>query len=153
MKNFILIIVMGCLCSSCAVLKFVVGVPVEITKTIWGSSTRALEQARDRAITKTYDKPYWDCVRSAVAVAGQHWMIFKKDEIKGYVVVMGVKGAVNTTEVGIFFEKLSDTQTRIEVSSLSTNAKRKVAQGLFHWLDIAFGYLPPDPPEPTTPTP
>jgi len=29
---------------------------------------------------------------------------------------------------------------------LSTNAKRKVAKGLFHGLDIAFGYLPPDPP-------
>ena len=54
--------------------------------------------------------------------------------------------AVNTTEIGIFFDELSDTQTRIEVSSLSTNAKRKVSKALFHGLDIAFGYLPPDPP-------
>ena len=61
-------------------------------------------------------------------------------------VVMGVHGCVNTTEIGIFFDELSDTQTRIEVTSLSTNAKRKVSKALFHGLDIAFGYLPPDPP-------
>ena len=144
MPKILLIIVMGCLFSSCAVWNNT----LECGKTIWGSSTRALEQARDRAITKTYDKPYWDCVRSAIAVAKKHWVIFKKDEIKGYMVVMGVKGCVDTTEIGIFFDELSDHQTRIEVVSLSTNAKRKVAKGLFHGLDIAFGYLPPDLPEP-----
>jgi hypothetical protein len=145
MKNLILIIMMGCLFSSCAVWDNT----LECGKTVWGSSTRALEQARGSAITKTYNKSYWDCVRSAIAVVGKkHWVIFKKDEIKGYMVVMGVKGCVNTTEIGVFFDELSDNQTRVEIVSLSTNAKRKVAQGLFHGLDIAFGYLPPDPPEP-----
>ena len=134
--------------SSCAFWDHPVDNTVEIGKTVWGSSTRALEAARDRAISKTYDKPYWDCVRSAIAVAGkQHWVIFKKDEIKGYMVLMGVKGCVNTTEIGVFFEELSDDQTRIEIASLSTNAKRKVAKFLFHGRDIAFGFLPPDPPE------
>jgi len=137
------------LCSSCTVVNTVVGIPVEITKTLWGSSTRALDQVRDKAITKTYDKPYWDCLRSAIAVVRQNWVIFKKDEIKGYMVVMRVQGAVNTTEVGIFFVELSDHQTRIEISSLSTNAKRKVAQVLFHGLDIAFGIVAPDLPEPS----
>lgn len=135
--------------SSCDTLNKVGDNTVEIGKTIWGSSTRALEAARDRAITKTYNKSYWDCVRSAQSVIDKKkWVLFKKDEIKGYMVVMGVKGCVNTTEIGIFFVELSDTQTRIEISSLSTNAKRQVAKGLFHGLDIAFGLLPPDPPEP-----
>ena len=147
--RFILIVAIVCLCSSCDTLNNGVDNIVEVGKTIWGSSTRALEAARDKAITKTYDKSYWDCVRSAISVVGKKkWVIFKKDEIKGYMVVMGVKGCVNTTEIGVFFDELSDTQTRIEVSSLSTNAKRKVAKILFHGLDIAFGYLPPDPPEP-----
>ena len=146
--RFILIIAIVCLCSSCTALNHGADNTVEVAKTIWGSSTRALEQARDNAITRTYDKSYWDCVRSAIAVVDKkHWVMFKKDEISGYLVVMGVKGCVNTTEIGIFFDELSDKQTRIEISSLSTNAKRKVAQGLFHGLDIAFGYLPPDPPE------
>ena len=145
--RLILFFAIVCLCSSCASLG---DNSQEFAKTIWGSSTRALEQARDHAITKTYDKSYWDCVRSSIAVVEkkQHWVIFKKDEIKGYMVVMGVKGCVNTTEIGIFFDELSDTRTRIEITSLSTNAKRKVSKGLFHGLDIAFGYIPPDPPEP-----
>ena len=163
--RLILILAVVCVCSSCETLDHGVNNTVEISKTIWGSSTRALEEARDNAITKTYDKSYWDVVRSAIAVVEKKkWVMFKKDEIKGYMVVMGVKGGVNTTEIGIFFDELSDTQTRVEISSLSTNAKRKVAHGLFHGLDIAFGYLPPDPPEPveksktdqqntTTPTP
>ena len=149
MKIFLLIVIV-CLCSSCASWNNGVDNTVEFGKTLWGSSTRALEAARDKAITKVYDKSYWDCVRSSIAVADkkQHWVIFKKDEIKGYMVVMGVHGCVNTTEIGIFFDELSDTQTRIEVVSLSTNAKRKVSKALFHGLDIAFGYIPPDPPQP-----
>jgi len=136
------------LCSSCSFLDHPADNMVELGKTIWGSSTRALEQARDKALTKTYDKPYWDCVRSTIAVVGKRkWVIFKKDEVNGYLVIMGVKGCVNSTEIGIFFDEISDTQTRIEVASLSTNAKRKVARALFHGLDIAFGYVPPDPPE------
>jgi hypothetical protein len=147
--RFILIIAFACLCSSCAFFDHPLDNTTEVGKTLWGSSTRALEEARDKAVSRTYDKPYWDCVRGAVVVAGrQGWVIFKKDEIKGCMVVMGVKGAVNTTETGIFFDELSDTQTRMEVSSLSTNAKRKVAKALFHGLDIVFNYLPPDPPGP-----
>ncbi len=157
-RNVFFIATVWLCCSSCATLNKVVAVPVEVAKSIWGSSTRVLEQARNKAITTTYDKPYWDCMHSAIAVAGKkHWVIFNKNEIKGYMVVMGVKGCVNTTEIGIFFDKLSDNQTRIQITSLSTNAKRKVAKGLFHGLDIAFSYLPPDPPEKpelpkTTPT-
>ena len=144
--RFILLIAVVCFCSSCASLS---DNTVEFGKILWGSSTRALEAARDKAITKIYDKSYWDSVRSAIAVVdNKKWVIFKKDEIKGYMVVMGVTGCVNTTEIGIFFDELSATQTRVEVVSLSTGAKRKVAKALFHGLDIAFGFLPPDPPEP-----
>jgi len=53
-------------------------------------------------------------------------------------------GSVDTTEVGVFFVELNDNQTRIELSSLSTNAKRLLAKGLFHGMDIVFGLAPPD---------
>ncbi len=148
MTRFIFFILVMALCPSCAPLNHVAAEGQEVAKTIWGSSTRALENARDRAETKTYNKSYWDCVRSAIAVVKKRkWVIFKKDEIRGYMVVMGVKGNVNTTEIGIFFDELSDNQTRIEVTSLSTSAKRKVAKFLFHGMDIAFGFVPPDPPQ------
>ena len=143
MKTAPWLLMMIFLCSSCVL----VDTGEEFAKTLWGSSTRALEHAREGAITKTYDKPYWDCVHGVITVVRQEkWVIFKKDEIRGYMVLMGIKGAVNTTEVGVFFDELSDSQTRIEISSLSTNAKRKVAKALFHELDIIFGFLPPDTP-------
>ena len=90
---------MGVLLSGCAA----VDGGMELAKTIWGSSTRALEEAR------------------------------------GYLVLMGIKGSVNTTEVGVFFVEVNDTQTRVEIASLSTNAKRLVAKSLFHGLDVSFG--------------
>ncbi len=118
---------------------------VEIGKTFWGSSTRALEKARAQSLTKTYDKGYWDVVRATEEFCQKKYLIFKKDEVRGYMVIMGIHGSVNTTEVGVFFVELNDHQTRIEVSSLSTNAKRIVAKALFHELDINFGLIAPDP--------
>ena len=121
----------------------------EAVKTVWGSSTRALESARDNALTKTYDKNYWDVLKGALEVSRkQGYVIFKQDEIKGYLVLMGIKGSVNTTEAGVFFIELNDSRTRVEISSLSANAKRLAAKTLFHGLDIIFGLAPPDPEEP-----
>ena len=64
--------------------------------------------------------------------------IFIRDKIKGIIVVMGIKGNVNTTEVGIFFSKLGSKTTKIEVSSLSTSAKVRVAEFLFKELGSRF---------------
>ena len=137
--RFILAVVMGMFLSGCAVVHG----GVELAKTIWGSSTRALEEARPQAIVKTYDKNYWDVVGAAEEFSVKTgYVIFKKDEVKGYMVLMGIKGSVNTTEVGVFFVELNDSATRIEISSLSTNAKRIVAKALFHGLDVSFGNEP-----------
>ena len=143
--RFIAAVLMAVFLSGCVVIDG----GVELTKTIWGSSTRALEQARAQAIAKTYDKSYWETLRASLEIVQKKsYTVFKKDEVRGYMVLLGIKGSVNTTEVGVFFVELNDRQTRIEVSSLSTNAKRIVSKALFHGLDIAFGLLPPDPPQP-----
>lgn len=135
------VVILGFLMSGCVV----VDGGVEVAKTVWGSSTRAIERAREDAITKTYDKPYWDALRAAVDVAKKNdYEIFKRDEVKGYLVFVGVHGSVNTTEVGVFFVELGEDQVRVEVSSLSTNAKRIVSKTLFHGLDVAFGLVPSD---------
>ncbi len=118
----------------------------EVVKKLWGSSTESLEKARSEATAKTYYSPYWDVVKGAKEVVlKKGYVIFKEDDIKGYFVLMGIKGSVNTTEVGVFFVEENDHQTRVEVSSLSTNAKRIVSKNVFHGLDIHFGLLPPDP--------
>ena len=54
------------------------------------------------------------------------------------IVVMGIEGNVDTTEVGIFFTQPNLTTVKLEVSSLSSNAKRRVAQVIFDELDLRF---------------
>lgn len=108
----------------------------EVGKTFWGSSIREMEKRRVDAITRTYHKGYWECMEAVLkAIEENHYLIFQKDEVRGYVVVMGIPGYINTTEVGIFFVEISDNEVRIELSSLSTNAKRAVAKALFVGLD------------------
>ncbi len=117
----------------------------DIPKSIWGSTTRVLEEERTNALIKTYDKNYWDCYKAALGVVNKKKLVlFKKDEVRGYMVLMGIPGSVDTTEVGVFLVELGDQKTRIELSSLSTNAKRLLAKTLFHGMDIAFGLAAPD---------
>src|SRR5438105_841828 len=85
---------------------------VETVKTVWGSSTRALEDARDEAIKKTYHCPYDECFDAVLSLARNEpsltptspkfFDIFIKDRVKSHIIVMGIKGNVDTTEVGIF---------------------------------------------------
>jgi signal recognition particle GTPase len=112
----------------------------EFSKTVWGSSTRALEQARVNGIVKTYDCSVSRCYDEVLQIVKENeYQIFIDNKAKATIVVMGIPGSVNTTEVGIFFSDISDSQTKIYVSSLSTNAKRKVAYAIFPQLDEIFG--------------
>ena len=111
----------------------------ETTKVIWGSSTRALDEARSEAISKVYHCRYEECFREVMKIAElEKFVIFIKDKIKKHIVFMGIKGSVNTTEVGVFFIELNDEETRVEVSSLSTNAKKKVSEMIFPQLGQVF---------------
>jgi len=111
----------------------------ETAKTIWGSSTRALNEARSEALTKTFSRGYWEVLRMVVTTAEKtHLYVFKKDTIRGEIILMKVPGCVDTTEVGIFIVEISDNESRVEISSLSTRAKRAVARLIFKGLDVAF---------------
>ncbi len=112
----------------------------EFSKTIWGSSTRALEEARVNGIVKTYDCPVNRCYDEVIKIIEEtEYTLFIDNKRKATIVVMGIPGSVNTTEVGIFFSDISDAQTKIYVSSLSSNAKRTVAHTIFPELDEIFG--------------
>lgn len=64
--------------------------------------------------------------------------VFIDNRAKKHIVVMGIKGNVETTEVGIFFSQPSLTTVKLEVSSKSSTAKRKVAEAIFDELDLHF---------------
>lgn len=138
----------------------------EAVKFIWGSSTKALEDAKVDAIKKTYRCSFNDCYNSILTLARTEPIYVKKyneegeeideegevktpdpdgvfdvfinDRVKRHIVVMGIKGNVDTTTVGIFFSQPSLTTVKLEVSSLSSSAKRKIAEAVFEKLDLDF---------------
>ena len=68
--------------------------------------------------------------------------IFRQDRVRGIIVVMGIEGNVDTTEVGIFFTREAAAQTNVEISSLSSTAKRKMAESVFGKLRETFKKIP-----------
>lgn len=141
----------------------------ETVKVIWGSSTRALENARVDAISKTYRCSFNDCFDEVLTLARaekikiieedddgkdddekedyevvvessstEFFYVFIKNREKRHLVVMDIAGNVDTTEVGIFFAQPTLTTVKVEISSLSSSAKRKVAQAVFDQLDLRF---------------
>jgi len=112
---------------------------VESSKTLWGSSTRALEEARTKALTKSYPVDFGECFDSVLAIVQESgYTIFLKDRVERHIVVIGIPGNVDTTEVGIFFDPPENGKIKIDVSSLSSTAKAKVAETIFSELDKKF---------------
>jgi hypothetical protein len=129
----ILLVSVVCLSAGCAS-------PMELSRTIWGSSTRDLEEARVNGIVKIYDAPPGRCYDEALKAAVESdFKIFIQNKAKATIVVMGVKGSVNTTEVGIFCTEVSDNKSKIYISSLSSNAKRIVAEKILFMIDSVLG--------------
>ena len=69
--------------------------------------------------------------------------VFLKDPRKKHIVVIAIAGNVDTTEVGIFFDEAGPSTTKIEISSLSSTAKRRVAKAVFDALDKRFAEATP----------
>ncbi len=68
--------------------------------------------------------------------------VFLKDPRQKHIVVIGVAGNVNTTEAGIFFDEVSPSTIKIEISSLSGTAKQRVADAVFNALNKRFSPVP-----------
>ncbi len=144
----------------------------ETAKKILGTSTQALERARRHGEHKTYPCSLSQCFEAVLSLErnqqkspepattatssiptlsgtpqvpiqqGKFFDVFLKDPHYRYIVVIGIVGNVDTTEVGIFFDGISPSSSKIEIASLSNTAKRKVAKAVFDELDKHF--LPAD---------
>ena len=122
---------------------------VELGRTVWGSSTRALQQARDHALTQDFDCDPASCLGEVLAMSTVSpqdpaaapepapFSPFLVDRRRQRMVVMGVPGSVDTTEVGIFFY-LRDGRTAVDVASLSSYARDRVAAAVFARLSAVY---------------
>ncbi|MFH1201561.1 MAG: hypothetical protein V1674_01565 [Candidatus Omnitrophota bacterium] len=105
-------------------------------KRVWGSSTQVLEEARKEGINREFNYSYPDCFDKTLQILNDERLeVFIKDKAHHKIVVMHVKGSIDTSEVGIFFTEVSKDKTKIEISSLSPNALETVAGYLFTALE------------------
>ncbi len=112
---------------------------MEIPKSIWGSSTKALEEYRSTAMVKDYPCALDSCFDDILNIASEFELdIFIKERRRKLIVLMGFEGVTNTTEVGIFLTPITDVQTKLEVVSLSSSAQRIATELIFSQLDDKF---------------
>ncbi len=154
------VLALGCI-AGCAAIE-------EDAKLLWGSSTQALEDARNESLKETFSCPAQECFLSVIKFAEvqtpqisddklnvskmnqpakasdqktvkvKNFEVFLRDSSRNIIVLMGVPGSVNTTEVGVFFTPLENAKTAVEISSLSTSAKIKAADMIFEQLGKEF---------------
>ncbi len=112
--------------TGCAMLK-------ESAKEVAGVSTKVLEEKRKGAIKKTFTYDFnvcYDKVKNTLKRIGCY--IYAED-IKNKMIAFYVSES-DTTDVGIFFEEIDASNTRVEVSSPSTYAKEFIAGTVFKAL-------------------
>jgi len=82
----------------------------------------AKDSGISREVPLSYDAAY-DKVTDIVR--NQNLRIFRESRSRGYIVVINFPKQTNTTRVGIFFETVSNNNTEVTISSLSTTALEK----------------------------
>ena len=111
-------------------------------KKTWGSSTKALEEARPRAAVKNFGCGWKECFDKVLEVAKlRNLTVFISDPKKPLIVLMGIPGSINTTEVGIFFSEPETGKAKLEIVSLSPTAQEATAKLLSKELTKTFSEL------------
>jgi hypothetical protein len=140
---------LGCFLMGCAIK--------EAAKKVMGTSTQTLsEEARTNGLSRSFHCSYQDCFDAVLSMAREPqsvkpWKKIEEPNIGSfdvlmsdiysnppYVVVIGVTGNIDTTEVGIFFIRTDLDTIRVSVSSLSSTAKRTISDLVFTQLAQRF---------------
>jgi hypothetical protein len=103
---------------------------MEASKGLVGVSTKAVEDARKTALVKVFDNDYKTCYNKTLIALKKmgNVSIYARDRqrIAFYYI------DPNTTPVGVFFKKVDDAHTQVEISSQSSTAKESVAKYIFY---------------------
>ncbi len=112
---------------------------VEVPKIILGNSTKALEEARGRAVSKVYQCAPGECFDKVAEIAKDKSLeVFIRNKQKMQIVLMDLPGTINTTEVGVFFAPVDEKKTKVEIVSLSLSTQETAANLIFPDLKMSF---------------
>lgn len=115
------------LLNGCTIVK-------ETTRSIAGTSTKELEQARKDAIKGEFEYGYADCynkVKETLKSIGGY--IYSEDEEEG--LIAAYISETDTTAVGVFLKEAGLNKTEVEVSSPSTFGKEFISEKIFSVLE------------------
>ena len=128
--GYIKTIIAACCCVmvllGCAGLK-------EKLRGVAGVSTKALEESRKDAVTKTVQRDYNTCYLMTKTILDKIKAYIYADDTRKRLIAIYVSEQ-DTTPVGIFFTEIDPNSTQIDVSSPSTFAKNLIAGELFSAL-------------------
>ena len=125
-----------------------VGHIVETTKSIAGISTKKLEEARSLGVNRIYDAERGVCFDKAIeALNDMGAYIHIRNRKRFIIVAMGFGKLsweeqepspeydyIDTTEVGFFFEDITNARTKVELSSLSSSLLESISDRFFSSL-------------------
>jgi hypothetical protein len=131
--NIVIFVLAGFLVG-CACLK-------ESGKKVWGSSTQALDKEREKGKQEEFSCSLSDCFDACLNVLDKlnsldntKVTVFEKDKKAGFIVAMGFKKAIDTTEVGIYFKQDKPGKTIVQIISLNHWLLEEIAPEIFSKL-------------------
>jgi len=98
-------------------------------KGLLGVSTASVESARKNAVSKVFDYDYIVCYEKMKKILEEMPQVSIYARKKGLIAVY--YNSVNTTPVGVFFKKIDEKKTGVEIASPSSSARDWVAKNLF----------------------
>lgn len=109
----------------------------EGARVVLGISTKEVEDARPRALKRTFDYDYDICYKETKQVLKDMGSYIYADNKDKKMIAIYVSYA-DTTTVGIFFNEIGQNSTQIEVASPSSFTRDTIAPKLFLGLEKAF---------------
>lgn len=115
----------------------------ELFRQFLGTSTKALEKAKSQGVSKIYNYKKDACFKGILAVLkNMDAYVYVKNEQESVIKVMDLRKnlysdtkEIDTTELGIFFEKQDLNKTKITITSLSSILLNEYSQKIFDNLD------------------
>ncbi|MDD3088892.1 MAG: hypothetical protein PHT95_02980 [Candidatus Omnitrophica bacterium] len=115
----VLICYMAVHSAGCASLK-------EAGEDIIGIGMADLVRAKENGVSKVVPLGYDAAFEGVRKIAEKKYLyIAREDRKQGFIVLMNFPKQVDTTRIGVFFEPVSDSSTKVTLSSLSSTALKK----------------------------
>jgi hypothetical protein len=116
--------------SGCAVLK-------ETTRGFLGVSTKQIEDARSRSLSKSFNCDYQTCDNKVREALKDIKAYIYREDLSQRLIAFYVSES-DTTPVGVFLTEIDANNTKVELASPSTYAVEEMSKEIFPFIENAL---------------